>query len=65
MKAHLRARFWRMLTRVGLWMIERQINSAAARVDIPVMEHLLRQHAEMATYHADHCERLQHLRAGR
>ncbi len=65
MTAYLAAHGWRLLTRVGLWLIERQIDHAAARVDIPAMEGLLRQHAVMATHHADHCERLQHLRAGR
>ena len=65
MIAYLSAYRWRLLSRLALWLLRKQIVSASKRGDYARLGHLIADYSEMQTAHADHCEELQHLRAGR
>lgn len=65
MRAVLRARFWRMLSAAALWLLRRQIMDAMRHGQADRLDALLRDYREMQYAHADFCEELQHLRAGR
>jgi hypothetical protein len=82
-RARLAAHGWRLLTRVGLWCVRKQIKAIGGHIVhgfdglcISANREQWRKHGheikrlqdslrELTLAHADHCERLQHLRAGR
>ena len=65
MRAKIRAHSWRMLSAAALWLLRRQIADASTRGQYVRLDGLIQQYREMQTAHADLCEELQHLRAGR
>ena len=80
LRAWASALFWCQVSRVGLWVVRKQIAAIEGRVRMAVdgslsiecgCEHFAegrRLHQQLVTLtvaHADHCERLQHVRAGR
>ena len=61
----LRAYLWCQVSRLGLWAIRKRMRTAIDSQNGPEMVSLSQKYRGLVAAHADHCEALQHARAGR